>query len=96
MNMKYKSNIFETISLLLGSILFAIGVLNLFLVHPVPGLFFLFVSMLYLPHTDALFKKKLGFTIPYAVKILLAILMIWFTLGVSDLGDIIDKWAMKR
>ena len=91
--MKYKNSTLETISLLLGIIVFVIGVLNLFLVHPVPGLVFLLLSLFYLPQTDAYLKKRMGFSIPATVKISLAILVIWFTLGVSDLGDMIDDWA---
>ncbi|MDZ7612705.1 MAG: hypothetical protein U5K51_02500 [Flavobacteriaceae bacterium] len=92
--MKYKNRALKITSLFLGIIVFAIGVLNLLLVHPVPGFVFLILSLLYLPQTDALFKKRMGFTLPPVLKIFLAILVIWFTLGVSDLGDIIDDWSM--
>jgi hypothetical protein len=35
-------------------------------------------------------KKNFGFTIPFAVKVVLALFIFWFTLGISDLGDLID------
>ena len=35
-------------------------------------------------------KERLGFSIPLVVKIILSIIIIMFTLGVSDLGDMID------
>jgi hypothetical protein len=37
-----------------------------------------------------MFRKYLGRDIPFALKIFLFVIIIWFTLGVSDLGDMID------
>ncbi|WP_439882027.1 hypothetical protein ACSX1A_02470 [Pontibacter sp. MBLB2868] len=87
-----KSQIFpaQIISGVLGVIVLTIGVLNLLLVHPVPGIFFMLVSLLYAPQTNAWLQNRFGFTIPPAVKIMLGMIVIWFTLGVSDLGDMID------
>jgi hypothetical protein len=78
------------ISWLFGTLVFAIGVLNVFLVHPVPGVVYLLLSLIYMPPANAVLKKRLGLSIPLAVKIILGIFIIWFTLGVSDLGDMID------
>ena len=78
---------------LFGIIVFMIGLLNLFFVHLVPGNFFLLLSFLYFPPATAYFKERFGFVIPVVVKIVLAVLIIWFTLGVSDLGDMIDGKA---
>lgn len=75
-----------------GTIVLAIGVMNVILVHPVPGIVCILLAIIYLPPADALLEKSFRIKIPAAVKIVLAILIIWFTLGVSDLGDIIDKW----
>ena len=74
-----------------GALVFTIGFLNLFLVHPVPGIAYFFLSCFYFPPTNALFKQWFGFTMPVFVKVILGILIIMFTLGVSDLGDMIDK-----
>ncbi|AKQ45775.1 hypothetical protein TH63_09130 [Rufibacter radiotolerans] len=76
---------------LFGSLVFIIGVLNLVLVHPVPAFGYFFLSCLYLPPTTALFKQWFGFTMPGIIKIVLGIVIVMFTLGVSDLGDMIDK-----
>lgn len=78
------------ISWIFGLAVFAIGVLNMFLVHPVPGVVYLLLSSVYFPPTDAIHKKRFGFSIPLVVKIILGIVIIQFTLGVSDLGDMID------
>ncbi len=76
---------------LFGGVVLAIGLLNMLLVHPVPGVAYLLLSCIYFPPANALLKKKLGFTIPPLVKIILGILLMMFTLGVSDLGDMLDK-----
>ena len=73
-----------------ATIVFAIGILNVLLVHPVPGVVFLLLSLVYLPPANALLKERFAISIPLVVKIVLGILSIWFTLGVSDLGDMID------
>ena len=78
------------IFVVIGLIVFAIGGLNLFLVHPVPGLVFLSLSLLYFPPADAFFIKHFGRPIPLWAKLMLGFVIIWFTLGVSDLGDMID------
>ncbi|KAA9327737.1 hypothetical protein F0P96_17130 [Hymenobacter busanensis] len=84
-------NIPDLIGWVYGTTVVVIGVLNLVLVHPVPGIAYLVVSLIYLPPTAAILKKKIGFAIPRILKIIVGILVIQFTLGVSDLGDMIDK-----
>lgn len=76
---------------LFGLVVVTVGVLNMVLVHPVPGVAYLLISLVYLPPANAYLKRKLGFAIPLLVKIILAIVLFFFTLGVSDLGDMIDK-----
>ena len=73
-----------------GLIVLTIGMLNMFLVHPIPGAVFLLVSLIYFPPIDAALKNKYGVSIPKPLKITLGIILIWFTLGISDLGDMID------
>lgn len=80
----------DLISWLLGITVFAIGVANLLLVHPVPGIIFLLLALLFFPPINVILKKRFGFSIPLALKVTLFVLLIWFTLGISDLGDIID------
>lgn len=78
-------------SLIFAAILFIVAVLNVVLVHPVPGVIYFLLSILYLPSVNTLLRKKIGFAIPGIVKIILGIAIMMFTLGVSDLGDMIDK-----
>jgi hypothetical protein len=88
--MQKKLCIQNIISWILGLLVFAIGMANLILIHPVPGIIGLLLSMLFFPPVNDVLKKTLGFTIPFAVKIVLALFIFWFTLGISDLGDMID------
>lgn len=73
-----------------GSLVISIGLLNLIFIHPVPGLVFITLGILLLPPADAILQKALGFSIPPAAKVIIGLVVIWFTLGVSDLGDLID------
>lgn len=79
------------ISWIFGIIVLAIGVLNLFLVHAVPGFVYLLLSLVYFPPANTVLKKRFGFSMPLVVKIILGVVIIMFTLGVSDLGDMVDK-----
>nr|WP_294907236.1 hypothetical protein [uncultured Lacibacter sp.] len=85
-----KLSIQRIISWILGLLVLTIGILNLILIHPVPGIIGLLLSMLFFPPVNDLLKKKIGFAIPFAVRVILALSIFWFTLGISDLGDMID------
>ena len=75
---------------LFGLLLIGIGVANLLLVHPVPAIGYGLVSLVYLPPVGAVLKGRFGMSIPVVVKLALAIVVVMFTLGVSDLGDMLD------
>jgi hypothetical protein len=90
-----KSSVFNIFGWAFGLLLVAIGIANMILVHPVPGIVYLLVSLIYLPPTNALLKEKTGLSIPMLVKVALGIVIIMFTLGVSDLGDMIDGLSRK-
>ena len=82
------SAVFGIVSWIFGIAFFAIGVLNVFLVHPVPGVFYLLLSFVYFPPANAILKKRFDFSIPLAAKIILGLVIVWFTLGVSDLAEV--------
>ena len=75
---------------LFALLLLGIGVANLLLVHPVPAAGYGLVSLVYCPPARAALKDRFGVSIPVVVKIALAIVVVMFTLGVSDLGEMID------
>lgn len=83
------------ISWVFGIVFFVIGVLNAVLVHIVPGIFYLLLSLIYIPATNILIKKKLGFCIPLTVKILLGLVILWGTLAVGDLMEMFEAYLRK-
>jgi hypothetical protein len=73
-----------------GLLVLALGVLNAFLVHLVPGVVYGLLSLVYFPATNVYQRSRFHVSIPPGVKIVLGIVILWFTLGISDLGDMID------
>ncbi|WP_196778673.1 hypothetical protein [Cognatilysobacter tabacisoli] len=73
-----------------GTVVFAIGAANLWLVHPVPGAIGLVLSLVYVRPVRRALERTLRLRIPRVVRIALGVAVVWFTLGVSDLGDMID------
>lgn len=67
----------------------ATGMLNIVLVHPVPGIFYFLLSLVYLPWTNEVLKERFGFVIPLAVKVVLGLVVLWGTLAVGDLAEIL-------
>jgi hypothetical protein len=79
----------NTVVLGLVIIFLIIGILNLILVHPVPGVFYILLSLIYLPATDTYLKKKINLSIPPLPKIIIALVILWGTLAVGDLAEIL-------
>lgn len=88
--MQQKLSLQNTISWVLGLAVLTIGILNLILIHPVPGIVGILLSLLFFPPVNDVLKRTTGFMIPFYVKVALALFIFWFTLGISDLGDLID------
>jgi len=63
--------------------------LNLILVHPVPGIFYLLLSLIYFPFVCSFAKKKIGFALPFWMKVVLGLIILWGTLAVGDLAEIL-------
>jgi hypothetical protein len=83
------SAVSQILSWVFGIGFIVIGILNLVLVHPVPGTFYLLFSLMYFPAISTLLKRKLGFSIPPIVKIALGFVLLWGTLAVGDLAEIL-------
>jgi len=77
-------------------IFFFIGILNMVLIHPVPGLIYLLISLIYLPPLTNFIKVKLGLAIPIILKVILATLVLWFTLGMSDLMQMFESKLLQQ
>lgn len=89
--MSYFQKIQKVFSWFFFALLILIGILNAIYVHPVPAIAYFIISVIYLPPFNSFIQSKWSFSIPILIKIVLAILILMFTLGVSDLGDMIDK-----
>lgn len=89
--MQKTQRISDAISWILAVLVVTIGLLNLVLIHPVPGMIGLLLSLVFFPPANKLLLKRVGFTIPFTVKMILAVAVFCFTLGISDLGDLIDS-----
>ena len=79
----------KIVSYAFGIIFVITGVLNLFLVHLVPGTFYLLLSLLYFPLADATSTKWFGLKVPFALKVILGLVILWGTLAVGDLAEIL-------
>lgn len=82
-------NSYRYICILLGIIFVILGILNIVLVHPVPGIFYLILSVIYFPPTDKFSKSKFGLVIPLILKLIIALVILWGTLAVGDLAEIL-------
>ena len=75
---------------LFGVLVLGIATANLLLVHPVPALAYAVVSLVYLPPVGAFVRRRFRVSIPAWLQVGLGIALVMFTLGVSDLGDMVD------
>lgn len=80
---------FTILSWIFGIVFFITGVLNMFLVHPVPGIFYLLLSLAYIPQTNDMLKRTFGVAVPLAAKIIVGFVILWGTLAVGDLAEIL-------
>lgn len=76
-------------SRVLGVIFLITGVLNILLVHPVPGVFYFILTLLYIPQTNKVLKRRLGFSISPLAMVTFGLIVLWGTLAVGDLAEIL-------
>ncbi len=94
--MNSKSIFLNAISIIFGITVLAIGLVNTFWGNdPGFGIFLLFLAFIYFPSVNVVIKNLFGFTIPWIVKILLGIFILWAALGVGELFDKIDLMLMN-
>ena len=89
--MEYNLIIRKTISWLFGIAVFAAGIVNMFWGNDFWfGVFILLLSFIYFSPVDVLLERVTGFTIPVIIKIILALFIVWATVGVGELFDKIE------
>lgn len=89
-----KSTIWDKLNWFFWFIFFGIGVLNMIYISIVPGIIYILISLIYLPPFNRYLKTKYNFEFAPIIKIIIAILVLWFTLGVSDLFEMLER-AMR-
>ncbi len=96
-SMLNNSIVLDIISWLFGIIAFAIGIVNTFWGNdPGFGIFIMLLSLIYFVPVNVFLRKMFGFSIPKLgiIKILLAVFILWASLGVGELFDKIDLMLM--
>jgi len=89
---KKKSNIWNIACWFFSVLFLIIGIMNMIYVHVVFGIFYIILSMLFIPATSRYLKEKFGFSISNKLKLLLGFLILWATLAVGDLMELIESW----
>jgi hypothetical protein len=72
-----------------GLLVLTLGILNCILVHPVPGIVYIIISLIYFPPITLFMRRRFNFGIPLLIKFVLGFVLLWFTAGMSDLGEIL-------
>ncbi|MGY5851368.1 hypothetical protein [Salegentibacter sp. F14] len=85
--MAVKFTISGMISWIFTVVFVILGILNLILIHPVPGIFYILFSCIFPPGLNSLLKEKTGLIIPFWIKLLLGLIILWGTLAVGDLAE---------
>lgn len=83
-----KTSLYNSVSWTVGFLIFIIGVLNILRGNdPYLGIGFMLVSFLYVPTTNQFIKKKLGISIHYLLKIILAFFLLWIAMSVGAIAE---------
>jgi len=89
--MKLREVIQKIFNWILAIVFMAIGTVNTFWGNDTFfGILILILSLAFLPPATSFIKEKTGFSIPVWVKIILALFIIWSSLGVGELYDKVD------
>ena len=92
------NSIFENIiSWIFGTFSLAIGITNTFWGNdPQFGIFIILLSVIYFLPVELLIKKVAFFSVPnmFIIKIIIAVFIIWASLGVGELFDKIDMMLL--
>lgn len=89
--MNYRSIFIHLLGWLCGILFSVIGLVNIFWGNDALfGVFLLALSLVYYPPLYTLFRKLTGYQLHAAIKIALAIFIIWASVGVGELFDKLD------
>ena len=83
---------------LFGTVVLAIGIINMFWGNdPEFGIFIGLLSLVYFLPVNAIVKKTMGFSIPRLglLKIVLGVVILWAALGVGELFDKVELMIIE-
>lgn len=82
----------DIVSWFLGTVFLAIGLINIFWGNdPGYGIFVGLLAFLFFPPVAVMIKNITGFAVPWIVKILVGVFILWSALGVGELFDKIER-----
>ena len=78
-----------------GIIFLSIGLINTFWGNDAGyGVLIILASFVFFPPVNDLIKEKIGFSIPFLLKIVIGLFIIWTSIGVGELFGKIDLMLM--
>lgn len=86
-----KSTVWDKLNWGFWFLFFSIGILNIIYIDEVLGTGYLLISFIYLPPIYNFLKRNYNIELWPFIKIIIAFLVLWFTLGVSDLFELFEK-----
>ncbi len=69
-----------------------LGILNAIYIHHIPAIFYILISLFYIPPLVRWVKEKSGFGIPRMLKLLFALFILWATLAVGELMELFESY----
>ena len=87
--MNSQSGVWNVVGWMFGVVFLVLGVLNALLVHIAPGVFYIVLSSFYFPPATAFVTNKLRFSIPPIVTLILGLVVLWATLAVGELVELL-------
>lgn len=71
-----------------AALFFVIGILNFFMVDIRPGFLYGTLALLYLPSVHRRIEKWIGFRVPFFIKVIGGLVVLWGTLAVGELAEL--------
>lgn len=81
--------IVQTLNAIFTVLFFVIGLLNLLLVHSGLGIIYIVLGLVFAAPKINVLDNRYSFVIPPLVKVIIGFVVLWGTLAVGDLAEII-------
>ena len=90
--MKTKSKIWDTVFWGIAILFVLLGILNAIYIHHIPAIFYILISLFYVPPLVRRVRKKIGLGIPRIIKLLFALFILWATLAIGELMEYYESY----